>query len=50
MWHIIRLIAIILLIVTMFMCWYLIKDIYGEVGCGILAIILTQLELEGGTE
>ena len=50
MWNIIRLIAIILLLATMFLCQYAIKDIYGEVSCGIMAIILLHIEMKGGAE
>ena len=50
MWHIIRLIVILLSILSMLLCQFVTKDIYGEVSCGIMAIFLLQIELKGGTE
>ena len=46
MWHIIRLIAIILSIITMFISAFFIKDIYSEVSNGIMSILLTEYELK----
>ena len=50
MWHIIKLIMIILSIVMMLISAFFVKDIYAEVSNGIMAILLTQYELGGGNK